>query len=362
MSVEALNVQARATSTLQARPAQFDLVRAAGVDVFATCPQSKDADPDTYLEHALRVARWSDEAGCSGMLIYTDNGLVDPWLLTQLVLEETTQLCPLVAIQPAYMHPYTAAKMVATLGYLQRRRICLNMVAGGFRNDLLALDDDTEHDDRYDRLVEYTTIMKELLSGSGPVSFEGSYYRVKNLRMTPALSPELFPGVFVSGSSDAGLAAARALGATAVKYPQPPAEENGRRPREAVRLGMRAGVIARATTEEAWHDAYELFPASRKGQMTHKLAMKVSDSRWHEQLSSLGEHAATHDSPYWLGPFENYKTFCPYLVGSYETVAEELGRYFRIGFRTFILDIPPSPDELVHTGVAFREAVDAVLT
>ena len=29
-------------------------------------------------------------------------------------------------------------------------------------------------------------------------------------------------------------------------------------------------------------------------------------------------------SPYWLGPFHNYKTFCPYLVGSYERVADEL--------------------------------------
>lgn len=361
MSVEALNAQAAPQPAHATRNAPFAEVRAKGVEVLSTCPQSRDADPDTYLQDALRVARWSDEAQCSGMLVYTDNALVDPWLLTQLVLEHTETLCPLVAIQPVYMHPYTAAKMVATLAFLHRRRIYLNMVAGGFRNDLLALDDDTEHDDRYDRLVEYTTIMKELLAGPDPVNFEGKYYKVKNLRMKPAVPPELFPGVYVSGSSDAGLAAARALGATAVKYPQPPAEENDRRPREAVRLGMRAGVIARATTEEAWHDAYELFPQCRKGQMTHKLAMKVSDSKWHEQLSELGSYAASHDSPYWLGPFENYKTFCPYLVGSYDTVAGELAHYLRVGFRTFILDIPPSASELAHTGTAFRQAVDAVL-
>jgi alkanesulfonate monooxygenase len=348
-------------SPLPASAACFDALLAKGVEVLSTCPQSRDADPTTYLAEALRVSRWSDEAGCGGMLVYTDNGLVDPWLLSQEVLKATTRLCPLVAIQPVYMHPYTVAKMVATLGYLHNRRIYLNMVAGGFRNDLLALDDDTEHDDRYDRLVEYTTIIKELLSTPQGVTFEGRYYRVKNLKLKPALPPELMPAIFVSGSSDAGLAAARALGATAVKYPQPPDEEHERRPREAVRLGMRAGVIARETTAEAWHMAYELFPASRKGQMTHQLAMRVSDSQWHKQLSELGDHASTHESPYWLGPFENYKTFCPYLVGSYETVAQEIGRYLTLGFRTFILDIPPSTTELAHTGVAFRRAVDAIL-
>jgi len=356
--LDAVPEQARAAGA----SAPFTRLRKHGVEIFSTCPQSREADPETYLEEVLRVARWSDAVGCHGMLIYTDNALVDPWLLAQLVLENTEQLRPLVAIQPAYMHPYAAAKMVATLAYLHKRQIYLNMVAGGFRNDLVALDDHTEHDDRYDRLVEYTKIIVELLSSPEAVTFTGDYYQVKNLKMKPSLPPALMPGVFVSGSSDAGLGAARALGATAVRYPQPPAEESGRLPEDIIHFGMRAGVVARETEEEAWGRAYELFPPSRKGQMTHKLAMKVSDSQWHKQLSHLGEVSeVTPDSPYWLGPFENYKTFCPYLVGTYDRVAGEIGNYLELGFRAFILDIPPSLDELEHTGVAFGKAVDAVL-
>lgn len=347
---------AKLTSELQG-------IRALGVEVFSTCPQSRNvADAEAYVQDVLRVSRWSDRAGCRGMLIYTDNALVDPWLLTQQVLQNTEQLCPLVAVQPAYMHPYSAAKMVATLGFLHGRQIYLNMVAGGFRNDLLALADETPHDDRYDRLVEYTTIVTSLLADDAPVTFEGRYYQVKNLKLKPALDQGLFPGVFVSGSSEAGLAAGRTLGATAVKYPQPPEEEEGRQNGAPMKLGMRAGIIARETAEEAWRVSYELFPASRKGQMTHQLAMKVSDSQWHKQLSALGEHTQENESPYWLGPFENYKTFCPYLVGSYDRVADEIGRYLRLGFKTFILDIPPAEEELLHSGVAFRRAVDGVLS
>jgi alkanesulfonate monooxygenase len=334
-----------------------DELAAAGIRLFSTCPPSADQDPVDYFERAVRLARWSEDAGHEAMLVYTDNRLVDPWLLAQAILERTDRLCPLVAVQPVYMHPYSAAKMVASLAFLHRRRVFLNMVAGGFRNDLLALDDDTPHDDRYDRLVEYTLIVKGLLSSGEAFSFDGDYYRVKNLRLTPALPPELFPTITVSGSSDAGLRAAAAIGATAVRYPQPPAEETNAAGSHAVGLGMRAGIIARETSEEAWTAAYTRFPPSRKGQLTHQLAMKVSDSQWHRQLSELASHAAQNASAYWLGPFENYKTFCPYLVGSYEVVSAEIAHYVENGFKTFILDVPHSPDDLEHIGIAFREAV-----
>jgi alkanesulfonate monooxygenase len=228
------------------------------------------------------------------------------------------------------------------------------MVAGGFRNDLLALGDQTEHDDRYVRLVEYTLLVKRLLTGER-VSFTGNFYDVHQLSLTPGLAPELFPGIFVSGSSDAGVAAARAIGATAVKYPKPPHEEVSTSA-DSAGIGMRVGIIARDDDSHAWKVARARFPEDRKGQVTHALAMRVSDSQWHRQLSKLGTEPPSTENPYWLGPFENYKTFCPYLVGSYATVATELARYIKLGFGTFIVDIPPSEDELEHTALAFKHA------
>jgi alkanesulfonate monooxygenase len=324
------------------------------VEVFSTCPQSKDVPQDEYLQRVADVARWSDDAGYRGILVYTDNSIVDPWLVSQIILQNTEQLCPLVAVQPIYMHPYTAAKMVSTLAFLHGRRIFLNMLAGGFKNDLLALNDETPHDDRYLRTVEYTQIVKALLSSPEPVTFEGKYYTVANLRMTPPLPEELFPGILISGSSEAGLAAAREIGATAVKYPKPPGEEDDAT-QDTIESGVRVGIVAREDSEEAWRVALERFPEDRKGQITHQVAMKVSDSQWHRQLSELGAERAA-DSPYWLGPFQNYKTFCPYLVGSYGAVADEVARYIGQGYRTFILDIPPSDEELEHTAVVFDRA------
>lgn len=328
-----------------------------GIEVFSTCPQSKDVDQREYLRRVQDVARWSDEAGYKGILVYTDNGIVDPWLVSHVVLESTDQLSPLVAIQPVYMHPYAVAKMITTYAYLHDRRIYLNMLAGGFKNDLVALGDETPHDERYERTVEYTQIIKALLRGAEPVTVEGRYYNVTNLKLTPPLSPELSPGILISGSSEAGLAAARTIGATPVKYPKPAGEEEEG---EGEGAGVRVGIIARDDAEEAWRVALERFPEDRKGQVTHALAMKVSDSKWHEQLSQLGDRPADEENPYWLGPFKNYKTFCPYLVGSYEAVGAEVGRYVGMGYRTFILDIPPSQEELNHTAVVFERALELV--
>lgn len=328
----------------------------AAVKVFSTCAQSRDVERSQYARRVADVAHWSEAAGCEGILIYTDNAILDPWLVSQLVIQATERLCPLVAVQPAYMHPYAVAKMVSSIAYLHDRRIYLNLVAGGFRNDLLALGDDTPHDERYERMLEYVRIIKGLVEGQQPVTLKGRYYDVRNLRLTPPVPSECLPGMTISGSSPAGLRTARAAGAIAVKYPQPHQVEAQQADGQKTESGMRIGIITRPDREEAWRAAYERFPVDRAGQIMHRLAMQVSDSQWHGQLTELAQQAATNGNPYWLGPFKNYKTFCPYLVGDHDRVAGEIKRYLDLGFRTFILDIPSSEEELSEIGIVFRKA------
>jgi len=330
------------------------------VRVFSTCPPSVTAAPDTYLHQVQDVASWSEDAGCEGILVTTDNAQVDPWLVSQAIITATRTLCPLIAVQPAYLHPYSVAKMVASLAFLHRRRVYLNMVAGGFALDLAALNDRTPHDQRYERLIEYTTIIRQLLESEDPVTFDGSYYQVRNLKLTPRVPRELLPGILMSGSSEAGMAAALRLGATAVEYPKPAAEYAAAGAAGATARGIRIGVIARGSEAEAWNVAHQRFPPDRRGQVTHQLAMKVSDSVWHRQLSELGDTPTGEHNPYWLVPFKNYKALCPYLVGSYSRVAHSLAGYVSSGFETFVLDVPADPDEMRHVAAAFGAAADSL--
>ena len=92
------------------------------LDVYGTFPAS-GADPATFTAAIVNVGRWAESAGLQGLLVFTDNDSVDPWAGAQYLLERTPTLVPLVAVQPVYMHPYTAARMVTTLASMYGRRI-----------------------------------------------------------------------------------------------------------------------------------------------------------------------------------------------------------------------------------------------
>jgi alkanesulfonate monooxygenase len=331
----------------------MSLIGSNDLEVFSICPRSTHAAPAEYLRRVADAARWSEDAGCRGVLVHSDNGLVDPWLVSRVILQNTETLSPLVAVQPIYMHPYSAAKMVSSLAFLHGRRLYLNFLADGFEQEFAALDDQTPPDKRYARTTEYALIMKGLLEGQGPLTFDGLYYTVTNLRLTPPVPPELFPGLVISGSSPAGMEAARAIGATAIRYSEPHGEEERAAAAigEEIRVGIRVGIIAREETEEAWRIACDRFPDDHKRQIAHGLAMN-SDSHWLSQT----ETGDAEDDLYRLHPLENNQTFCPYLVGSYSRVGAELGRYFHAGFRVVVLDIPPSREELDHVGAILEKA------
>jgi alkanesulfonate monooxygenase len=305
------------------------------IEIFSSCPLSTNVARARYLECVVDVARWSERAGCAGILVPSDNSLVDPWMLSHVIVQNTDTLSPLVTVNPAYMRPYWVAKQITSFGYLYGRRLLLNMVAGAFTNDLEELNDSTPHDLRDARVIEYAAIVMRLLEHGGPLSVAGAFYKSVNLRLTPPLSKSLLPRLFVSGPLDAGLDAARAMGATPITCPAPAGEEQ--RPASGMpRLGIRAGIIARDRRDHAWTIAHSRFPEDRR--LTHD----------------------DEENPYWLAPFHNGRTTCPYLVGSYDAVAHELRRYIARGCQTFLLDVPPDPEELEHVNTAFTRAQLAV--
>lgn len=321
--------------------------------IFTTAPPSVRFHPRAYLDRVAETATWHEEAGIAGMLIYTDNSLIDPWTVAQAALERTRHFVPLVATQPLYMHPLTAARKISSLGFLYGRKVALNLVAGGFVRDLAQLGDHTEHDLRYDRLQEYTSIIMALLRGE-TTTFSGTYYQVENLALSPQLPPDLIPELFLSGASDACIAAATTLVATRLSYTKPLAQI-APAPATSAAIGLRLGIIARPDRETAWQAARARFPADRRGQLAHRMARGTTDSIWHRDISAVADTLDDGGTDtYWLFPLKNYKTFCPYLVGSYDDVAQYVQGYADRGYSTLILDEPENHDDLHHTVRALK--------
>jgi alkanesulfonate monooxygenase len=318
--------------------------------VYSTCPVSLAYDPRTYRQTVARVAQWSERHGYEGLLVYVDNNLADPWLCANLIMESTDRVVPLVAVQPVFAHPFTVANSIASLAVYRHRAVHINLVTGGQTRHLGALTDTLvgDHDSRYDRLLEYWQVIRTLLTHSEHTSFEGHFYSLNSARLGVRPPDELHPRFFLSGSSAACMRASATIGATRLTYPAPPHEYAA-----AGETGIRIGIIARESRAEAWQVAHQRFPDDPQGRKSHRIATKLSPSTWHKELSRRTE---MEDSPYWLLPFKTYKTFCPYLVGSYDEVGELLAFYHAEGVRTLILDTPSEEDDLYHAGLAFRAA------
>ncbi|MCH8494545.1 MAG: hypothetical protein LAT57_02795, partial [Balneolales bacterium] len=185
-------------------------------------------------------------------------------------------------------------------------------------------------------------------------------YDIRNLKLQPELPEELQPKYYLSGSSDMARATAKRLDATLIEYPEPPADYLKKSRTVSGVSGIRIGIMARPTHDEAWNDAYTRFPKVRFGELMHQMAARTSDSVWHKSLAGQNGYDYSDKSVYWLGPFKQYHTFCPYLVGDYDEVARELTGYIQSGCKTCIIDIPISEVDLKSTIKVFDQALNLV--
>jgi alkanesulfonate monooxygenase len=328
--------------------------------IYSSCPPIVEYDREAYSRELLKIVRWSDDAGFRGGLVYTDCTSIDGWMVAQSTIVNSATFVPLVAIQPMDMTPFALARAVASLALLYGRRVDLNFVSGGFSRDLAVQGDDLPHDARYDRLIEYVSIVRTLLGG-GRTEYAGRYYNVRGVQLPFPPPAALMPAAYVSGSSQASVQAAESLRLRQLSYPLPPDDFAGPNVRKnRLGTGIRIGIIARDDPSEAWQLAHKRFPIDSDGTAKMQLLCAITESSWQGSISSLTMPDNNNGDPYWLVPFRNYHTYCPYLVGSYDEVGEAVRKYLSSGVRAFILDEPQEPADLQHAQIAIQRAVSAM--
>ncbi|MHC2947295.1 alkanesulfonate monooxygenase SsuD/methylene tetrahydromethanopterin reductase-like flavin-dependent oxidoreductase (luciferase family) [Bradyrhizobium diazoefficiens] len=151
---------------------------------------SRNRDPRTYVGELMRVAQFADSNGFEGILLFEGNDVfVEPWAMAQHIMAGTTRSSPLIAVNPIYMHPFTAAKFVSSFAQFYGRKVYLNMITGTAVSDLQGLGDDHSHANRYVRLGEFVALMRQLLSSPRPVNVAGRFYRASNLQLRPPACP-----------------------------------------------------------------------------------------------------------------------------------------------------------------------------
>jgi alkanesulfonate monooxygenase len=329
--------------------------RADQFPVYSTAPRDPRRSADQF-GGLTEVARWSEAAGLRGMLIFTDNNSVDPWVIAQYAIERTERLVPLVAVNPEYQDPVSAARMVLALARLRDRGVDLNLVTGSYRPDLRALGCTLDHDRRYDRLVAFGEVMATVLAGASPAAHRSDFYDVRDVAPGPALPRHLTPRVFVAGSSPAAAAAAGGLRAVRLANPRPPDEYD---PASAPLAGtaIRIGVLARESHDEAWLVAHERYGTDPTRETFINSSVREDQAHWMRSMFESPESGARPEPEvYWSHPFRVSREYCAYLVGDYAAVGDTLARYRRLGVNALVLSRPSNVDDLHHAMAAVAHA------
>lgn len=321
------------------------------VEVFGTATVPRLPLSHRFHPWLSGLARRAEDHGFTGLLIFYDHMILDPWAVAGLILQQTSTLTPLVAMQPYTLPPFTAAKMIGSLVSLYRRRIDLNIITGAAPEELDQVGDKLDHEQRYARATEYVTLLRQLLSRDEPVTWDGDYYRCRGLQINSRLSEHLLPRIFVPGSSEASKRLAAQVGHVMITHPEPVDlfARNflaGREDRVQA-MGVRVGLVARETDEEAWAAARKDHLVDRAARL-RTLLKRDSQSDWNARMARLASDADVYDDVYWTGPYSTGRTAAPVLVGSYDSVARYLDRYVELGVSSLLLTKVDSEEDFRH--------------
>jgi FMNH2-dependent dimethyl sulfone monooxygenase len=246
-------------------------------------------------------------------------------------------------------HPLHIAKFGATIDHISGGRWGLNIVSGYSQKEMAAFGfkEPIPHDEAYAMADEFTCLMKYLWSETERFDFEGKYYQAYGALVTPKPVRKPRPILMNAGLSDKGLDFAarhtdwifmtmptlegykdkvRAIHAQAAKY------------QRQVRAATMVWVLPESSDELArqkfeWiesqidHAAVVNFLASMRGTSAEQI-FQLSNQMAEDPYAGVGKDAYTAIA---LG------ITAPRLVGSYQTVAEQIRDLHETGLESMLM-------------------------
>ncbi|MCW3072420.1 MAG: Alkanesulfonate monooxygenase [Bacteroidetes bacterium] len=328
------------------------------IDVFTISPRT--TDQEKYWQNIKDTIALSEKYSYSGNLVFTGNDIyVDPWLVANTIFNDTKSLSPLVAANPLYLHPFSAAKMISSFAYIYKRKTYVNCVTGTSKNDLFSFNDTLDHDSRYDRLKEYIELIKLLLSGE-PVTYNGRYYTITNMQLLPKMPAELLPEFYIAGASEPAMRVAEQISAVHMVMGQPLVSVPVDYPPDLKQKGVYLGLITRKNAADAWKAVLDIFPDNKEGELMLEYSMNNTDSVWKQKLLGSAD-TKTDDARYWMAPFKSFQADCPYYIGDYFQIADVIVSYVMDGARSIIIDTPADEQEYQNIQQAFKIAEEKLI-
>lgn len=305
------------------------------------------ADPD-FIK---RYARGLDDYDFNYTLIPYDSGGFDPFTIGATILSVTSKVSVVIALRPNTMYPTVAAKMLATLNHLGHGRVVVHFIAGGSDAEQFREGDKLSKDERYGRLEEYIKILRRAWASPEPFDWDGKYYQFKDFanRVQPVGGARAIQ-VSVGGSSDeayrigGSLADIFGLWGEPLKETQEQidkiyaqADKAGRAADDRPRIWVTFRPIIAETDDLAWAKAHRTLDALKdnrgKGLSTRPVRVDAPQNVGSQRLLDIAARGDVQDRCLWYPTVTatNARGASTALVGSYDTVAESLLDYAKLG-------------------------------
>jgi FMNH2-dependent dimethyl sulfone monooxygenase len=309
----------------------------------------EEETPATF-EHVKLIAQTAERIGFDLTLIPELNlndikgqeaPSLDAWELTAAIAAVTEKLEIMTAIRPGYHLPALAAKKAATIDDISGGRFTLNVVSAWWAEEARQYGGIfSEHDDRYQRTVEFVDVLRGLWAQT-PFSYSGDYYSLENTFLEP--KPQRIPRIYAGGESEAGRRSIARFADAYVTHGGTPDELRakvddlaarrvaaGGTPFEA--FGMAAYAIVRDTEEEAQQELDRITDV-RAGAAYDSYQQFISKSQL-DTAVDLRDYSVSN------------RGLRPGLIGTPRQVADRIAEFSAAGVDILLLQFSPHLREM----------------
>ena len=310
--------------------------------------------PPFNADVIAETARIHEEADFDRALIGYFTNAPDGFLIGAHAASVTERLGFLLAHRPGFISPALAARKLATLDQLSQGRLAVHMITGGSDADQAKDGDYANHGERYRRTAEYTQLLKRVWTEPKPFDHEGEFYRLEKTYSEIRCTQQPRLPIYGGGGSDAAIDTLAPNIDLFMLWGEPLAEtaEFMERVKTAagdnpISFSVSTRPILGRTDAEAWDRAHAIY-AGIEARMAGRKP-PTPQNRGSQRLLEVAADKDVHDGRLWtkLAPLTGAGGNSTALVGSPETVAQAMVKYYDIGAKSLLIrGYDPLPDAI----------------
>lgn len=320
------------------------------------------------LEAHVEFCRQAEASGIESLLVAFGFHRADPIALASALGMRTETIKFMVACRSGIVSPVYFVQQVNSVAALTGGRICVNIVAGHSPHEHRYYGDFLPHDERYRRTDEFWTICHALWRREGPVSFEGTYYRVEEARLNIPFVADgdgrTAPEIYLGGNSELAGELAAKHASCLLRLPEAPERMASQiRPllKRGTEVGLLVSMIARPSRQEAVEAAGAMLETvGEQAKEVHKEFGRKSDSVAFTSTYAMAEESSWLTPYLWTGAVPYLGAPAISLVGSPDDIAAAILEYARIGVSQFLFMGWPDIEAMTYFGQEILPRVRAL--